>query len=348
MNIEAYDADSLRKMVRMLEYENKILKDKLKKAGISYEEVNPFEEKIESAEEYDLDQGNRIVNPPYVQLDHAMFRKILCSICGTNEGGAVSRKKMGGGNMDLINKKFLQDISELLDSARKQAKTAVNLSMVYAYYEIGRRIYEEEQQGKERAEYGKYLLKELSDYLLEKYGKGFSVTNLKQMRKFYLTYMNDQIGQTVSDQFKNLPTVSSGRKFFLSWSHYLKLMRISDVNERHFYEIEAAKNDWSLSELKRQFNSALYERLVLSTNKDKVMRLATEGQVIEKPEDAVKDPYVLEFLGLLELPEYSETELETRIIDHLQKFLLELGTGFAYIGRQVRFTFNEEHFRVSA
>lgn len=116
--------------------------------------------------------------------------------------------------------------------------------------------------------------------------------------------------------------------------------------KRHFYEIEAAKNDWSLSELKRQFNSALYERLVLSTNKDKVTRLATEGQIIEKPEDAVKDPYVLEFLGLPELPEYSETELETRIIDHLQKFLLELGTGFAYIGRQVRFTFNEEHFRV--
>ena len=248
--------------------------------------------------------------------------------------------------MDLINKKFLQDISELLDSARKQAKTAVNLSMVYTYYEIGCRIYEEEQQGKERAEYGKYLLKELSDYLLKKFGKGFSVTNLKQMRKFYLIYVNDQIGQTVSDQFKNLPTVSSGRKFFLSWSHYLKLMRISDVNERHFYEIEAAKNDWSLSELKRQFNSALYERIVLSTNKDKVTRLAMEGQIIEKPEDAVKDPYVLEFLGFPELPEYSETELETRIIDHLQKFLLELGTGFAYIGRQVRFTFNEEHFRV--
>lgn len=248
--------------------------------------------------------------------------------------------------MDLINKNFLQDISELLDSARKQAKTAVNLSMVYAYYEIGRRIYEEEQQGKERADYGKYLLKELSEYLLKRFGKGFSVTNLKQMRKFYLTYVDDQIGQTVSDQFKNLPTVSSGRKFFLSWSHYLKLMRISNIDERHFYEIEAAKNDWSLSEMKRQFDSALYERLALSSNKDKVTRLAAEGQIIEKPEDAVKDPYVLEFLGLPELPEYSETELETRIIDHLQKFLLELGTGFAFIGRQVRFTFNEEHFRV--
>lgn len=218
--------------------------------------------------------------------------------------------------------------------------------MVYAYYEIGHRIYEEEQQGKERAAYGKYLLKELSDHLSKKFGKGFSITNLKQMRQFYLTYRDDQISQKVSDQFKNLPVVSSGRKFFLSWSHYLKLMRISDIDERHFYEIEAAKNGWSLSEMKRQFDSLLYERLALSRNKDKVIRLASEGQTIENPEDAVKDPYVLEFLGLPELPEYSETELETKIIDHLQKFLLELGTGFAFIGRQVRFTFNEEHFRV--
>ena len=183
--------------------------------------------------------------------------------------------------MDLINKNFFQDISELLNSARKQAKTAVNLSMVCSYYEIGRRIYEEEQQGKERADYGKYLLIELSDYLLKEFGKEFSVMNLKQMRKFYVTYVDDSIGQTVSDQFKNLPIVSNGRKFFLSWLHYLKLVRISDVNERHFYEIEAAKNDWSLSELKRQFNSALYERLALSTNKDKVARRATEGQMIE-------------------------------------------------------------------
>lgn len=241
---------------------------------------------------------------------------------------------------------FLKNVSDVLTQARKNAKTAVNLSMVYAYFEIGRMIVEEEQQGENRAAYGKYLLQTLSDYLTKQFGKGFSVTNLKQMRQFYLTYGNDQIGQKVSDQFANLPSVSTGRKFFLSWSHYLKLMRISNVDERHFYEIEAAKNDWSLSQLQRQYDSALYERLALSTNKEKVYRLALEGQLVESPKDAIKDPYVLEFLGLKELPEYSESELESRIIDNLQQFLLELGTGFAFVGRQVRFTFDEEHFLV--
>ena len=147
-------------------------------------------------------------------------------------------------------------------------------------------------------------------------------------------------------QFDHLPKVDTGRRFYLSWSHYLMLMRIGNIDERHFYEIESVKNDWSLAELKRQFNSALYERLALSIDKEKIYQLALEGQVVETPKDAVKDPYVLEFLGLRELPEYSETELESRIIDHLQQFLLELGTGFAFVGRQVRFTFEEEHFRV--
>ena len=123
-------------------------------------------------------------------------------------------------------------------------------------------------------------------------------------------------------------------------------MRITNANERHFYEIEAMKNGWSLSELKRQFNSSLYERLALSKDKKAVARLAAEGQVVESPQDLIKDPYILEFLGVPELPEYSETELESKIIDNLQKFLLELGTGFAFVGRQVRFTFDEEHFRV--
>lgn len=248
--------------------------------------------------------------------------------------------------MDDVKLTFLQNVSDLLEQAKKNAKTAVNLSMVYTYYEVGKRIFQEEQNGKKRAGYGKYLLKELSDYLSKQFGKGFSVTNLKQMRQFYLTYRNDQIGQKVSDQFNNLPTVDNGRKFFLSWSHYLKLMRIDNVDERHFYEIESVKNDWSLAELKRQYDSSLFERIALSTNKEKVYRLALEGQNIENPQDVVKDPYVLEFLGLKEFPEYSESDLENRIIDNLQQFLLELGKGFAFIGRQVRFTFDEEHFMV--
>ena len=245
-----------------------------------------------------------------------------------------------------IDHNFLESVAEVLAQARQNAKTAVNLSMVYAYFEIGRMIVEEEQHGANRAAYGTQLLKELSVYLTEKYGKGFSVGNLKNIRQFYKVYANDQIGETVFSQFENLPAVSTGRKFFLSWSHYLKLMRITNIDERHFYEIEAVKNDWSLSELKRQYNSSLYERLALSTDKEKVYRLSKEGQTVETPSDAVKDPYVLEFLGLPELPSYSETELESRIIDHLQQFLLELGTGFAFIGRQERFTFNEEHFMV--
>lgn len=189
-------------------------------------------------------------------------------------------------------------------------------------------------------------MQELSNYLAEKFGKGFSTTNLKQMRQFYIIYSQDQISQTLSDQFENLPAVNTGRKFYLSWSHYLKLMRIDNADERHFYEIESVRNDCRLSELKRQYDSSLYERLALSTNKDKVYRLALEGQKVETAKDAVKDPYVLEFLGLKELPEYSESELESRIIDNLQQFLLELGTGFAFIGRQVCFTFDEEHFMV--
>lgn len=248
--------------------------------------------------------------------------------------------------MDEIRDNFFQDISRLLENARKSVNKAVNLAMVYSYFEIGRKIIEEEQKGEDRAKYGSYLIKELSKFLTQNFGKGFSVTNLKQMRQFYCVYAQDQIGQILSDQFDNLPLVSTGRKFYLSWSHYLKLMRIENVDERHFYEIEAVKNNWSLSELNRQFDSALYERIVLSTDKKRIKRLAQEGQMIEKSSDLVKDPYVLEFLGLDEKSEYSESTLETYLINNLQKFLLELGTGYTFVARQKRFTFNEDHFRV--
>ena len=249
---------------------------------------------------------------------------------------------MGG----QINEAFLTNVADILEQARQNAKAAIDLSMVYAYFEIGKLIVEEEQSGGQRAAYGKYVIPELSKYLTAHLGRGFSVTNLKQMRKFYQVYAGDQIGQTLSDQFSNLPAVSTGRKFPLSWSHYLKLMRIDNADQRHFYEIEAAQNHWGLKELQRQFDSALYERLALSRDKDKVMELALKGQVIEKPEDMLKDPYILEFTGLEERAEFSESELESRLLDHLQEFLLELGKGFAFIGRQVRFTFDERHFRV--
>ncbi len=222
-------------------------------------------------------------------------------------------------------------IADLLHAARQHVVRAVNQTMVYTYYEIGRMIVEDEQQGKERAEYGKQVLKELSKMLSAEFGKGFSVDNLQNMRQFYLVY---SIYETTS------------RKFNLSWSHYLKLMRIANPDERSFYEIECATNNWSLKELQRQFDSALYERLVLSRDKEGIRQLAEQGQLIEKPTDILKDPYILEFLDLPEHHQYSEGEMETAIIDKLEHFLLELGKGFTFVGRQMRLTFDEQHFRV--
>jgi predicted nuclease of restriction endonuclease-like (RecB) superfamily len=222
-------------------------------------------------------------------------------------------------------------ISELLSIARKNVLQSVNRTMTKTHFEIGRLIVEEEQNGKQRAEYGKQLITDLSRELTTNYGKGFSATNLKQMRSFFLTYSK---GQTVSDEFK------------LSWSHYLMLMRLDNPEERNFYEIEALKNNWSLRELQRQFDSALYERLVLSRDKKGIKELSVKGQVVEKAQDSLKDPYVLEFLGLPEEIKYSETEFEQKLIDKLEHFLLELGKGYTFVGRQVRFTFDDKHFRI--
>ena len=239
---------------------------------------------------------------------------------------------------DIAYSKLAERIEKLIHEARKRTIAVVNTTMVYTYYEVGRMIVEDEQQGEQRAEYGTELLKHLSEQLSNKFGKGFSAQNLANMRQFYLTYSKDNIFQTVSRESEN--------GFTLSWSHYLKLMRISNPEERRFYEIEAKDNNWSLRELQRQFDSSLYERLALSRDKEGVKALAHEGQVIDTPKDIVKDPYVLEFIGLPELPQYNESELEQRLIDNLQTFLLELGKGFTFVGRQVRFTFDEQHFRV--
>lgn len=252
------------------------------------------------------------------------------------------------------NTKFFSKIVDLLQSARSRVVQTVNQTMVLTYFEIGRMIVEEEQQGKERADYGKQLLKGLSEVLTKEFGKGFSTTNLKQMRQFYVVY---SIGQTPSDDFKNISQTLSAesendisetvsRNFNVSWSHYLKLMRIDDENERKFYEIESFKNNWSVRELQRQFDSALYTRLVLSRDKDKVKELLEKGLVLEKPKDAIKDPYILEFIGLPEHIKYSESELEQELIDKLEHFLLELGNGFTFVARQKRISFEEKHFRV--
>lgn len=226
---------------------------------------------------------------------------------------------------DIIDVNFINEIKNLLSSAKERVKTAINIAMVYTYYEIGRRIVEQEQKGLNRAEYGKEVLKQLSAALTKEFGKGYSQDNLKLFRRFYVIYSQDQIGETVFTESKNLPVTLEGRRFYLSWGHYIRLMRISNINERHFYEIETYKNNWSVRELNRQFDSALYERLVLSKDKEAVLSLSAKGQVIEKPMDAIKDPYVLEFLNLKEDKTYSEKDLETRIINKLQYFLLELG-----------------------
>ena len=230
-----------------------------------------------------------------------------------------------------IKKDIYQEIHDLLHNARQNIVLNINSTMTKTYFLIGKRIVEEEQDGNKRAEYGKNLIKILSEKLTKEFGKGFSQRNLEQMRTFYVRY---SIPQTLSAEFK------------LSWSHYLILMRIEDIGTRNFYEIEAIQNNWSLRELKRQVNSSLYERLVLSKDKEKVKELAVKGQIIEKPQDIIKDPYILEFLGLDEKSDYSENKLETEIINKLEMFLLELGKGFTFVGRQVRFTFDEKHFRI--
>ena len=234
--------------------------------------------------------------------------------------------------MDIeLKKDIYEEIRGLLKSARENIVSTINSTMAKTYFLIGKRIVEEEQNGEKRAEYGEELVKNLSLRLTKEFGKGFSKRNLWQMKQFYLAYSKVQ---TVSAQFK------------LSWSHYLILMRMENLDERNFYEIEAIENNWSLRELRRQIDSALYERLVLSRDKEKVKSLALKGQIIEKTEDIIKDPYILEFLGLDERSNYSENELETAIINNLEKFIMELGKGFLFQGRQVRFTFDEEHYFV--
>ncbi|MCK5146925.1 DUF1016 family protein [bacterium] len=231
---------------------------------------------------------------------------------------------------------FFDKVAETLKNARISVVQTVNKTMVYTYFEIGRIIVEEQQDGKERAAYGKNIIHELSKRLTSEFGKGFSVDNLENMRKFYLAY---SISETGSRKL-------GGNEFQLSWSHYIKLIRIADLKERKFYEIEAIQNNWSLRELRRQYDSALYQRLVLSRDKKGIKELSEKGQLIEKPKDSLKDPYILEFIGLPEKRKYSESQFEQRLIDKLEHFLLELGKGFTFVARQKRITIDDKHFRI--
>ncbi|MBI4849537.1 MAG: DUF1016 domain-containing protein [Nitrospirae bacterium] len=252
--------------------------------------------------------------------------------------------------------RLVEQVRSLVRSARRTAATNINSLQTLTNFEIGRLIVEHEQAGQNRAAYGKETLKQLSLRLTSEFGRGFSEDNLSNMRKFHILWRgrislisekpsrklrSTLISQQPADQLS-----THSLNFTLSWSHYVLLLSIKDARERSFYEIEASRNSWSLPELKRQVNASLYERLALSRDKKRIQQLAKEGQIISQPEDLIKEPYVLEFLGIDEKSTYSESDLETAIIDKLEHFLLELGKGFLFEARQKRFTFDEDHFYV--
>ena len=268
----------------------------------------------------------------------------------------METKDIANVNVDAL----FERISALIEESRKRVATAVNIAEVYTKYEIGRYIVEDEQEGKARAAYGKQVLPILSQKLTDKFGSGWSLETLKSARKFYSVYAPQAIRSTALtksdketgktnlvnsvDQIQIAP--AEPHKFVLSWSHYLVLMRIKDDGARSFYEVECAKQNWAVRWLQRQVGSSLYERIALSSDRDKVIRMAKEGEIIEKPADIIKNPVTLEFLGLKPDAAYSETKLENAIIDKMQTFLLEIGKGFLFEARQKRFTFDEDNFYV--
>ena len=270
---------------------------------------------------------------------------------------------MNNKKMDIINDReftsLFQKSKELIDNARSNMGQMANTITVITSFLLGHYIIEQEQQGQERAKYGLKIIDSLSAYLTKEYGRGFSRSNVAGMRQFYMTYkdredeiIQSQIGQLgqgieiVQSGIGQLDIMYSKLPFKLSWTHYQVLMRIEDKEERDFYEREAIHSGWNVSTLKRQYHSSLYERLALSRNKDDVLRLANEGAIPQKPEDILHTPYILEFAGLEDKASYHESDLESAVIDKMQKFLLELGKGFLFEQRQKRFTFHDKNFYV--
>ena len=261
---------------------------------------------------------------------------------------------------------LVQQVREIILSARAVAARSVDTVQVAMNFTVGQRIVEHEQRGDKRAAYGKQVMEHLAQSMTAEFGRGFSKRNLELMRQFYIMYAPrlknfpsdlmpfPQIAQIVSAQSiqensgKIAQTLSAQLPGFplISWSHYVFLMSIANPEERMFYEIEAARHSWNLRTLKRQVESCLYERLALSRDKEGVARLANEGDLPQTPRQLIKDPLVLEFLGLEEKAHYSEHDLESAIIDRLESFLLELGKGFLFEARQKRFSFGADHFYV--
>jgi predicted nuclease of restriction endonuclease-like (RecB) superfamily len=260
---------------------------------------------------------------------------------------------------------LMDRVVSILEQARGNVVRAVNSNMVIAYWLIGREIVEAVQGGEQRAEYGQSVLEELSAPLTERYGQGFSTTNLRHFRLFYQAFSDrspihhtlcdelSSIQQTPSAEFSNIPRtdvlsemqaalgVKNERLGFspnLSWSHYRLLYKVENRAERQFYEIEAEKSGWSVRVLERQIHTALFARLLKSSDKAGVLALAAQGQVVSQPIDVIKHPYVLDFLDLPDRVQLRESDLEMAIIENLQLFLLELGKGFAFVGRQYRVT----------
>lgn len=224
---------------------------------------------------------------------------------------------------------LVEHIGNVLQSARGKVAQSVNIILIDTYWQIGKYIVEYEQRGKARAEYGDKLIERLSKDLTLHYGKGFGKSNLLYIRKFYSTFSKSG---TVSHQ--------------LSWSHYYEILKLDDPLEMQFYMHQCEAEGWSVRELKREKQSMLFHRLALSSDKPDVLKLAQEGKTTVKPEDILRDPYVLEFVGLPSLPHYKENELEQALMDNLEKFLLELGKGFAFIGRQYKISIAGRHFYV--
>ena len=232
----------------------------------------------------------------------------------------------------IIQEEMISQIREIMINARQNIAVQINNEQLLAYWNIGRVIVEYEQASDKRAEYGKSTLKQVSKQLTKEFGRGFSVSNLQFMRRFYQTY---QIQQTLSAK--------------LSWSHYCELLIISDPDRRSFYEKECERSGWSVREMKRQIATSLFERLLLSdgkANKEKVSELATKGQELAVPEDIVKDPYVFEFLGIPENKPVLESDLEKALVRQIEDFMLELGRGFMFVGTQQRVTLNNTHYYV--